>query len=181
MTRKTLIAVGVLVLIVLGFYAVLNRAQVGNEVDNERNVFTTARYNLTFEIPDRYKIMEFDDESSNRHVIVLFREEDNQIPEDSEGPPAITIDIFQEPGTQNLESWITQNNISNFSLLRGDVTERTVDNTRALAYSWDGLYLGRSVVFTHGDNLYLVSGSYLDTRDPIYTDFDAVVDSIELR
>lgn len=183
---KLLIGIGVAVLVITGLFIAVNSRDGGyrdNGIGNNQseNTYVSDDYGFSFEVPEGYEVLEVEDSEHNRHSIVMSRTEDNVVPENGEGPPAITIDIFESVSEDTVESWIQGNNISNFGIMTGSLEEIKVDGTSAVRYSWDGLYRGRSVAFMTDNNVILVSGTYLEESDPIYSDFDKVVSSIEVE
>jgi hypothetical protein len=179
MTRKTLYLIGVIALILVGLYLIF--ASRTGEVESETNLYSRAEYGITFEVPDGYRVMEMSYGASNRHSIILSKADISTIPEGSEGPTAISFDIFTEPSSETIEGWVRDNNISNFNLNGGSFERVSVDDTSAISYNWDGLYRGRSIAFIHRDNVVIVSGTYLEEGDDVYLAFDRVVSSIRLR
>ena len=119
----------------------------------------------------------------SRYVITLISGEAlANIPQDGEGPPAITIDIFQNNlDKQKVEEWIRGNSFSNFKLSPDDaLASTTVAGRDAYAYTWDGLYRGESTVFAHKDNIIMASVTYLSPEDAIRPDFFQILASLAL-
>ncbi len=99
--------------------------------------------------------------------------------EGRDGPPAITLQAYKNPLNQFARQWADQNSrFSNINLIRGEVEEAIVGGANAIRYTVDGLYAMDTVVITHGGNVYVVSGGYIDIDSEIHTDFQKILDSI---
>jgi len=115
------------------------------------------------------------------HTIVLMRAEDaeNSLPIDSEGPPTITLQIFNNTDNQLALGWAeTFSLLSNFNLKTSDVTQSTVDGANAISYMADGLYTSDNVVVTQGEHVYMVSEMFTDSESQLRNDFLQLVESI---
>ena len=116
------------------------------------------------------------------YVIILTRREDLPAPENGEGPPTISFDLYQNNlDKTSLVDWVKGTNNSNFKLSDGTYTSTTVAGVPAMEYSWDGLYRGDSVVFLHKDRVIMVTGMYLQPTDAIREDFEKIILSIKLE
>jgi hypothetical protein len=72
--------------------------------------------------------------------------------------------------------------VSNFQLSPdGVLTETSLAGEEALAYGWDGLYRGNSIALSRGENVYVLSVTYLETSDQIRADFAGVAASFLIR
>lgn len=115
------------------------------------------------------------------HVITIIKEEDAVPRVNSEGPTAVTVDIYQnDTKPQTLEEW-AQSDESNAKLGDGVMTEGTVDGAPALRYTWSGLYQGETTVFLHNDRVVAVSVTYMSPADDIYVVYGALLNSLRLR
>lgn len=181
---RILIVIGLVVIVITGIVIALTGGQDeldeagGSEVRD--NVYVNDDYDFSFGEMEGYEILEVEDPVSHRFTVVMSRAEDTNIPEGGEGAPAITVDVFDNIDIESLESWLGETMASNYSLIMGESKETSVGSEQALAYEWDGLYRGQSVVFEHEGRIILISGTYLEKTDPIYSDFDEVVESFEL-
>jgi hypothetical protein len=184
---KVYLGIGIAILVLAGLYFVLNKEEgssVLNRNDNtEENdsTYSSSEYGFSFEIPKDYDLIEVTAPNDRRHSIILSRKQDSNVPENGEGPTAITIDVFPNATGTSIANWVRANTVSNFNQSTTPLSEREVSGAPAVSYSWDGLYLGRSVAFMHDGSAILVSGTYLETDDKIYADFDEVVNSISLE
>lgn len=157
----------------------------------------TARYvdeslPLSFEYPtgeEGYVVLEQDSNGSEPDLvkrIVILQKADYQSVlggerEGGEGPAGITIQIYRNPANRTLNEWIESNpGASNFPLIQGEITNTSVDNNLALSYEADGLYASRNVVFAEGENIYHISGGYLDRESSLYRDFEKIINSIKI-
>lgn len=148
------------------------------------NMYTSEKFGISFSYPNAYVLTEREVGNGERghYAIVLTRVNDMPVPENGEGPPTITLDIFQNNLDKlTLDAWLTGTNFSNFKLGNGQKASTTVDGTTGVRYDWSGLYEANSVVFLHRDNVVMVSGTYLNPADAIVSDFEDVLASIKLR
>lgn len=155
----------------------LSETQAANE-----KTYANADYGLSFKYPLRYRLVEFDAPGSEQrahHVIALTYEDNLPIPENAEGPPMITIDLFQNDlDSQTAEDWIRNTSASNFKLGEMRLSTTTVGGEEALSYRWSGLYEGTSIVVAKPAWIYMFSVTYLEPGADIVQDFVKVRDSV---
>lgn len=146
--------------------------------------YTNPKYGLSFSYPENYQLTEHDAEGSaqrEHHVIVLMRTEDLPLPEAGEGPPSITIEMFQNNlDSQTTEGWIRGSSASNFKLGEGRLSEISLDGKPALSYRWSGLYEGTTVAIAQPRWIYAFSVTYLEPGADIVQDFVTVRDSVKI-
>lgn len=145
--------------------------------------YTNAEFGLSFAYPSNYVRTERDEPGTaerRRHTITLVRRDDLPPPEAGEGPPALTVQLFQNDlDTLSTESWVRGSNDSNFKLSPNqELTPITVSGKPAVAYRWDGLYTGRTVAYADERWIYAFSVTYLDPSDTIVSDFDRLLSSV---
>lgn len=188
--NKLSIGIVLAVLLLLGLGAYLWNLS-GVEVD-DGEVFEThvaARAMITFDYrttPQGYILIEPEvpsEESSLFQTFVLaLKKEYEEFVASSiarEGPPTITLSVFENPDNRSPASWAETNpNYSNVSLMRGDFESATVGGEEAIHYLVDGLYLTKTYVVSHGEFIYLIAGSYLEEGSLIHEDFRPFVESI---
>src|SRR3989344_2692375 len=148
-------------------------------------LYRNPTYSISFQYPDRYELREREAGTQERYhysITLIDKEAFPEIPQNGEGPPAITVDIFQNNlDTLLIEQWVHGTNDSNFKLSPDDaLTSTTVAGVPALSYTWDGLYLGRSVVLSHKDNIVVLSVQWLTEEDAIIEDSAKVLASLKL-
>jgi hypothetical protein len=120
-------------------------------------------------------------EMRKHHVITLMRKEDLPLPERGEGPPAITIDIYQNNlDKQTTEGWIRNSRESNFKLGEGRLASTTISGFPALSYRWSGLYEGSTIVLAEPNLIYAFTVTYLEMGAPIVQDFVALREGVQI-
>lgn len=138
------------------------------------NTYTSAEQGISFSYPNGYALSERDE--SGAHMITLIA--DSAVaPEAGEGPTSITVQVVPNPKKQTTEEWIRSSPLSNFRLSGGTPAEVLVGTESALAFAWDGLYPGTTIVQARGEKIYAFSVTYLSPEDPIRTHFAQVVAS----
>lgn len=139
------------------------------------NAYSSDTYGISFSYPDGYTLTERDEPGV--HVITLVDKNNSPLPEAGEGPTSITVQIIPNTGSQTADEWIRSSPLSNFRLSGGTPVEVLVGTDSALAFAWDGLYPGTTIVQARGEKIYAFSVTYLTTEDPIRTHFAQVVAS----
>ena len=146
--------------------------------------YSSAEYGISFSYPSTYLLTEHDALGSalrKHHAITLMRREDLPLPEGGEGPPSITIDMYQNNlDTQTTEQWIRNSSASNFKLGAGLLTHARVGGLPALSYNWSGLYEGMTVAVAEPNWIYALSVTYMDANSPIVQDFKALTESVRI-
>ncbi len=115
------------------------------------------------------------------YTITIARYEDihRSLPIDGEGPPTISIKIFNNLQKQSLLSWAERNiQYSNLNLKIGEIRNITIDGRDAVSYMADGLYASENIIVINGDYVYLISGMFIDTESQLRKDFSPFVESI---
>ncbi len=93
-----------------------------------------------------------------------------------EDPPMIRMYVYKNTLKQSPSVWIAKNPKES---LRGGViaepTEAVIGGANAVHYVADGLYATDTYVVAHGDYMYMLTGSYIDTQSSIYNDFQNII------
>jgi hypothetical protein len=153
-------------------------------INGEYKKYKNATYGIAFSYPPAYALGENDEGNGERwhHAIILRRKEDAPPAPDTEAPPSMRIDIYQNDLDQrSLQDWLTGTSFSNFKLGDGSYQDVRVDDTEAVSYHWSGLYEGRTVAFRHRDAIIAVTGTFFTQSDALYKDFDTLVRSLDLE
>jgi hypothetical protein len=144
--------------------------------------FYNPTYGIALNYPDNYAVQEHDATGAQKHHSIIIGDKTalSNPPANSEGPPAMTIDIYDNPTHQTPEKWIKNNSFSNYKLSQNTtLATTTVATIPAFAYPWDGLYRSTSIVFPQKDKIYMLSVGYNSPDDQIRKDFAEVVASIQ--
>lgn len=146
--------------------------------------YSSTIYGLSFSYPSIYVLSEGDAPGSGmreHHWIMLVREEDLPLPEGGEGPPAITIDMYQNNlDKQTTEQWIRNSSASNFKLGDGTLSTTTISDLPAISYRWSGLYEGTTIATAQPKWIYTFTVTYLEIGAPIVQDFVVIRDSVRI-
>src|SRR3989344_3816751 len=148
--------------------------------------YTSEKYGISFTYPSTYQLSEREAPGSalrEHHTITLMRTVDLPAPEGGEGPPAISIDIYQNNlDKQTTEGWIRGSSNWNFKLSpEGRLASTTIDGKPALSYRWSGLYEGTTIALAQPNWIYAFTVTYLEPGADIVQDFVTVRDSVRIR
>ena len=181
-TKSALTVFALIVLTAGGFFLYTN---YGGFAAGPQKIYSSDTYGLSFEYPATYSLQEIDLGGSGgvpHHAIVLIAESAAQIPAASDGPPAITVELYRNDFSQRqLENWVRGSSVSNFTQsIDGRLAAQTVAGVPALFYRWDGLYRSDTYALGHGTNVILLSVTYNAPDDQIRQDFDQLISSLTL-
>ncbi len=146
--------------------------------------YTSGRYGITFQYPSNYRLTQKEAGSAERehHVITLVDQAVGTIPENSDGSPSITIDIFEnDKDSLSSRDFITATSNSNYKLGGGSIATSTYGEVTGLEYAWSGLYEGRSLVIARPGYVFMFSGTRNSSGDPISSDFERILKTVVLK
>lgn len=144
---------------------------------SDQNIYANGVYGITFQYPSRYLLVE-QEVATGHYAITLIEETNATLPENGEGPTAITIDIYE--GNDSLTEWLATNE-SNFGLGDGTHASTSVSGAEALSYRWSGLYEGETTAFLHNGNVIAISVTYMSREDTIRADYYALLATLNLE
>lgn len=183
---KKLVSILILLALVgLGYYALKEGKGAGP--NTEKGTYSRSEVGLEFDYPagpGGYVVderMPVDLGTGLLRNIILMQSEDaeQEPPVGGEGPPVIVISVFENAEKQFPRSWAEENiQYSNLNLLQGEVEEDVVGGANAIRYMADGLYASENVVVAHGDNIYVITGQFMDQESDIRRDFGVLVESV---
>ncbi|MCC7500292.1 hypothetical protein IT396_00590 [Candidatus Nomurabacteria bacterium] len=103
-------------------------------------------------------------------------------PEAGEGPPTISVAAFPISEGTTLRQWLASEPRSNWQLIVDDRATRatTVDGEEAIWYHYSGLYENDAVAVIHNNRVIIFTVGYLDPSDQIRTDFNILIENVEL-
>jgi len=181
--RKLAVVLGVILLALVATYVYfLNADKNVPEVQVQSDkTYQNDRYGISFTYPNDYILSEGERgaEGSGHYAIVLVRQEDAAPRENSEGPPGITIDIYQDAG-HGLIGWLKNSDQSNFKLSDGTFASTTVSGADAVSYHWSGLYEAEDTAFIHNGNVISVAVTHITNTDPQIADYRKLLASFNL-
>jgi hypothetical protein len=179
--KRTVLSLLALALILVFGYVSFSRVSSPSQVSVQH--YGSDRYGLSFEYPATYRLQESDSPSGERlrHTITLTRAADLPLPEAGEGPPTITIDLYQnDRDAYTTERWIRDSSSSNFKLGAERLATTTISGSEALSYRWSGLYEGTTIAIARPAWVYAFTVTYMQPGDDIVQDFVRVRDSVRL-
>jgi len=92
--------------------------------------------------------------------------------EPREGPPSITVLVFDNPSRHEPLEWVEANRLfSNIALATSEIKTIQFSGNTAVRYTADGLYTNDIIVAENNGRIYLISGSYSEEDSPIRRDF----------
>jgi hypothetical protein len=187
MKNITLILLAVVIL-AGGTYAVLrsNPERTNESQQSQYSTYSNSELGLELDYrtaPDGYVLQELtpsDSRNELMRMLVLARAEDvENIPVDGEGPPTITIQVLKNLKKQQPQAWAdTHHQYSSINLKGSDVRETVVGGANAVRYMADGLYASDTTVVAHGDNMYVISGMFINEDSAIRRDYQPLLDSV---
>lgn len=156
---------------------------------NGMETYASQTYGLTFSYPSSYILKETTiegDQGSIGTALVLHDKAFKQ-PENGEGPPGITISIYDtvpapKAGQSASQIWIATSPYSNFNLSSMEKPGLSnVDNQEAYLYTWDGLYPSTTLVTEHKGRLLVFTVMYdgasdMETRE----EFTNLMETLDL-
>ncbi len=152
------------------------------------NTFEDKALGLSFEYPQTYFVALRQSSGGERgqYAIVLaedkpeIREMFSNPKPGTEGPPTITVTIFQN----NLDNYTLQNfvegtDFSNFKMSDGRKTEITVGGETAWRYRATGLYENDNVVVVRPEYVYMFTAFFNSPYDQILKDSDVILKTVK--
>ena len=188
MKNITIVILGVAIVIAIIFWPKGDTSVV--LAPTTYSTYADQALGISFTYSNGYFLEERDIDTTRRLHRQIILMEDNEWNrklargeiKDTEGPPAITVDIFQNDlDRQSAREFITGSNNSNYKLGPGTISTSTKGDTVGLEYPWSGLYEGRSFVVANEDYVYMFSVSYLSPEDQIIDDFEALLKTVTIR
>jgi len=187
--KKTIyILIAVAIVAVAGYYITsIDESKTPEGLKGQFEKYSQAEIGLEFDYrvgPKGYVVderMPVDLGEEPVRVIILHRTEDFNTPPPvgGEGAPVMTIAVFNNSQKQFPGVWADANvQYSNINLKTGDVAEAVVGGANAIRYMADGLYASENFVVAHGENIYVITGQFLDQDSDLRRDFVPLVESI---
>lgn len=94
-----------------------------------------------------------------------------------EGPPTMNVRVYNNPQSLTIADWLAEHGGEVNYATASKEEETTVAGAPAIYLLTDGLYQTNTYVVAHNNNVYVLSGSYIDVNDQINSDFEVLVES----
>lgn len=182
--KNSLIFAVALVVIAISAYALLDRnAAAPTHTFTAATTYDSDAAKVSFKYPDSYSLESRSDSFEGSPItIATLTVKGAEIPDQSEGPPAISMLAIPNPGNLALEDWIKAKSISNFSLSSDKkLSPVSVGGEPGLAYSHSGLYENDAVAVARGGKIYLFSASWADASSTMRADFQNLLKTVTFK
>ena len=118
----------------------------------------------------------------NKGGVVLMETTEAQMlanREDSEGPPTITVQVYENKDAESAAAWIETHPLqSNNELKIGEPKDVVVGGVPAIEYLVDGLYRIDTIIVAHDSSIYVVTGSYLEENSLVRSQFLSLIQTL---
>lgn len=149
--------------------------------------YASEAFGIRFKYPKNYVLetKELGDGHRGHFAIILTEDtEENRLVREGkapprEGPTAIIFDLYQSPETLDPLTWVKGHSGSNFKLSDETYSTISVADKSAIAYTWDGLYRGDTVVIQHRDYMAAIAVTYLAPEDTKRNDFAKMLKTLK--
>ncbi len=195
--NKNIIVLGILLIIVVGGVGIYQLAQKKSDVvtENTDGLSTgDSRYNVARDAVLGYEFTYRDGQQGyitledtgstdpdffSGIILVDWGEYEEAVTATDvrEGPPTMNVRIYNNPKSLTASAWLKEHGAEVNYVTASKEEEATVANTPAIYLLTDGLYQSNTYIVAHNKHVYVLSGSYRDINDPIYTDFQKLVAS----
>ncbi len=171
-------AIGFLILLLVVFGVIfLSNTFKQDKPEEFEKTYTNTAYGFSFSYPVTYSLTEKQFNSTTE--IILVDKKELEITDRLEGPTSLSISVYKNIPNTSLDDWL-QKDESNFKLAFSSQSSTTIAGQDGVKYEWDGLYRGRTAVFSYGAVIIALTGTYLEKTDQIYKDFDSMAQSFKL-
>ena len=154
------------------------------EVSAEATVpYVNDTYGFSLEYTDEYTPFEAPVEGA--YIVTFVRNADVDAllanTGATEGPTAMTIEIFPNNHDLSAVEWINAESRSNLSFGTGEYAELELNGTKGVTYAWEGLYQAGTIVFANNENIYMLTVTFNDIEEKIVADFNRMVSTFVLN
>ncbi len=148
---------------------------------NEPGVYRSEYIDIQFNVKDTYQVNEgHGGEEGPSYVITLMDKGALPVGANTESPPAIAIQEFENPKNLALDEWIRTTGASNWELSsKSEMGASTVGDEAGLGYTYSGLYEATAIAVAHNGKIYLFTVDTLTPEDKIKTDFFSLLDTVQ--
>lgn len=142
-------------------------ATTTNTPEGATKTYQNGAHNILFAYPADYVLTEREVGTGERghYVITLVQKDVPAAPEGGEGPPQVTVEVFQNNIDKTpLDAWIKNTSASNYKLSPDGALSPAIDDAKgrvSKSWRWSGLYEGASTAFVHGTDIVMVSYQWM--------------------
>lgn len=175
-------------LLILGIVAYVTVRTGGSRTPTLQGVFSSDALGVSFrykEGTDGYVARmapsseQYPEEYVGAVVVLRSADAENDI-EQGDGPPAMTITVFENPESKTAESWARTEPWAN-AVSEEVLVPVNYGGVRGVRYASDGLYRADSIVLTKGSKVYHLVGMFDDQASVMRTDFADLLGTLSLR
>jgi hypothetical protein len=176
-------------LVVLGGVAYVTVRTGGSSTPPVKGVFTSASLGLSFKYdnsPDGFVVrmvpQSSDSPAGYLGGLVLLRTADSHVViRDGDGPPAISISVYDNPSQATADTWVQSSPWGN--VRAGDAILPVVygGGAQGVRYTSEGLYSADTVVLAKGTRIYLLVGMFDSQEAALKDAFAKVLSTLSLR
>ncbi len=146
----------------------------------ENQTYTSTAHGFSFTYPKDWELSErsMTVQGVKLETVTLIPS-DFEAPEGGEGPPSVTVIVGENTNGKALAEWLNQFQ----SAIGGpafDFTEGTFVGLPSITYTSTGLYEADNIAIARGNNVYVISGSWMTRQDASLQVFNQVVESFRL-
>ncbi len=153
---------------------------------SKETVTTDAEVSISFSYPKEYVLQEVlptpqDYRDLVKSFVLMSQENYDTLGtlQNTEGPPAITILVFNNPEQLGVDVWMKKPDIASYIPPQmQEPSSIEIDGEFALLFEADGLYRSDNVVVAHGTRIIVMSGAFADVESPQRRVFAGIVKSL---
>ncbi len=136
---------------------------------------------ISFMYPTSYQLSSRHEGTAERSWDVLLLLPKGYVPpQGGEGPPAISVSVFDNVEKLPLEQWVRGDARSNFKLsTQGTLASTTVGGQGALTYEYSGLYESNAVAVAYNNKIFLLQVGWMTPQDQIVADFKNLLTTVQ--
>jgi hypothetical protein len=145
-------------------------------------VYDSSTDGLSFSYPSSYKLDEHQlDITTMKGKYLTLTPKNVQVPQDSEGPPGLTVEIFENPRNTALADWLKEITSGTPPVEGASTTSIAVAGEPGIKYQATGLYESDNVATKHGTHIYVFSASWLTRQDQTLRDLDTLLSTVQFK
>jgi len=187
MQNKNIMWATLALVVILGFgawYIQKNKTEEGpNVVIETGKPYSSDTHKIAFTYPAKYDLTERPlDIEDMKGTYIILNPNDVQVPVGGEGPPGITITVFENQKNTPLADFLQKATGNTPSPTGGfDFQETTIASKSAIAYTSTGLYESDNIAVANNGKVYIFSASWMTRDDQTLKDLGSIISSVQLN